>query len=195
MQKAKHKSIKTLVVCLRQDKTRSIHGFRRSWKFTARVSLKWTLHSPQGRSPWKSYSFNGFGESGMDEAIRQRIQSKVLFIVSDILNRGAPKVRTIGVIQAVAAKTDVVEKLRSALRPSLDEYKVRKFNSDLDSNSVSRLFLHIPYLTVWWQFRRALFANSVSDGMVQKPLWCQDEGFVNSDLDRINMSVKSEYKP
>ena len=84
----------------------------------------------------------------MDEAIRQRIQSKVLFIVSDILNRGAPKVRTIGVIQAVAAKTDVVEKLRSALRPSLDEYKVRKFNSDLDSNSVSRLFLHIPYLTV-----------------------------------------------
>ena len=90
MQKAKHKSIKTLVVCLRQDKTRSIHGFRRSWKFTARVIQKWTLHSPQGRSPWKSYSFNGFGESGMDEAIRQRIQSKVLFIVSDILNRGAP---------------------------------------------------------------------------------------------------------
>ena len=62
----------------------------------------------------------------MDEAIRQRIQSKVFFIVSDILNRGALQVRTIGVIQAVVAKTDVVEKLRSALRPSLDEYKVRK---------------------------------------------------------------------
>lgn len=77
----KHKSITTLVVCLRQNKTRSIHVFRRSRKFTARVTLKWTLHSPQGRSPWKSYSFNGFGESGMDEAIRQRIQSKVFFIV------------------------------------------------------------------------------------------------------------------
>ena len=73
---------------------------------------------------------------------------------SDILN-SAPKVRTIGVIQAVVAKTDVVEKLRSALRPSLDEYKVRKFKSDLNDKSVSGLegnsvglFLHIPYLTV-----------------------------------------------
>ena len=60
MQKAKHKSIKTLVVCLRQNKTRSIHVFRRSRKFTAIVIQKWTLHSPQGRSAWKSYSFKSF---------------------------------------------------------------------------------------------------------------------------------------
>ena len=57
-------------------------------------------------------------------------------------------------IQAVVAKTDVVEKLRSALRPSLDEYKVRKFKSDLDGNSASGLFLQIPY--------RDLDGNSVA---------------------------------
>ena len=51
-------------------------------------------------------------------------------------------------IQAVVAKTDVVEKLRSALRPSLDEYKVRKFKSDFDGNS-GGLFLQIPYQTEW----------------------------------------------
>ena len=52
-------------------------------------------------------------------------------------------------IQAVVAKKDVVV-LRSALRPSLDEYKARKFNTDPDGISVS------------------LFTNSLSDGIGPK---------------------------
>ena len=47
-----------------------------------------------------------------------------------------------------------------------------------DGNSVG-LFLQIPYQTEW--------SKNLSDARTK----C----FVNSDLDRINMSVKSEYKP